>query len=156
MTVDPLVYVVSLGADSEPPWSTLSWRQMVHLRKVYFHPPGKRQFPRDPVGYLGFRYEGHLQALAAIEQVVTVPCRSELSRFVPEIDGEACRLAYDQGARVPHFVYILKDVVTPHHIIPAGPKIHRARKVWAFLSLLQQCETISEAETLTRERLEKG
>jgi len=124
---------------------------MVHVRRIFFHPPGRRGYPKEPAEYLGFRYDGHLQAIAEIEEVIIVGCRSELSRFVPEIDGEACRLKYDRGTRVPHFVYKLKNIVAPRRMIPSG-QIFQATKVKALLSLLQTCDTISEAATKTRER----
>jgi hypothetical protein len=147
---DPLVLVVPIGADT-PPWSTLSWRDMVHVRKVFFHPPGKRGYPKEPAEQLAFRYDGCLQVIATIQEVVEVPCRSELVRFVPEIDGDACRIAYG-GARVPHFVYRLKDLTVPSRRIPSGT-VYRARKVNALLSTLLSAPSISAAVERSRDAI---
>lgn len=128
---------------------------MVHERRIFFHPPGKGGYPKEPAEMLAFRYDAHLQALGEIEEVLTAGCHSELSRFVPEIDGDACRRAYDNGKPVMHFVYRLKPITRPTRIIPSG-RVFQAAKVKAYLSLLQSCDSISDAVEQTRLRQNRG
>jgi hypothetical protein len=147
-TADP-VYVVSLASNT-PSWSTISWRDIVNVRRRYFHPVGRR-WPKDAVNWLGFRYDARLQSIHHVESVITIACRSEFPRYFPEINGEACRLAYDNGERVPHFIYTLSAATYPNHVVSPG-KIYQAARVWADLDLLLSSESISEAAEFTRQR----
>ncbi len=113
------VYVVSLNLGT-PAWSTISWREIVNDRRRYFHPIGRNNFPGEPVASLGFRYHAKLQSVHHVENVITVRCRSEFSRHIPEIDGECCRIQSDNGEPVPHFIYSLSAPVYPSKIVRSG------------------------------------
>lgn len=144
------VFVVSLGADT-PAWSKISWRDIVNVKRRYFHPVGRR-WPREPVSSIAFRYDGRLQSLHRVESALRIECRSHFERYFPEIDGEACRLAYDDGRQVPHFIYALSEPTVPDHKIPNGDAVVASRHVWADWDLLLSSQTISQAEELTKQR----
>jgi hypothetical protein len=149
-TIADRVYVVSLGLGT-PPWSTISWHDIVAKRRRYFHPIGRSNFPSDPVGWIGFRYKGQLQSVHRVEDTVTVLCRSEFPRYIPEIDGEACRRESDRGERVPHYIYTLGPPEYPSQIVRSG-KIYGPGHLWVDRDLLLSCKSIWEAHRLTKER----
>jgi hypothetical protein len=152
MDADPSdrVFVVPIGTGT-PPWSTVSWRDSVNIQRRYYHPIGKTGWPKISAKWLGFRYDSRLQSIHRVEKVIRIECRSELSRYFPDIDGEACRRAYDGGERVPHFVYWLAAPQYPDHVVAAGTII-AARKVWAHLDLLLSSQSISQAVELSKQR----
>lgn len=145
------VLIVPLG-NEVPSWSTISWREIVNDRRMYFHPIGKRQYPKSPASWLGFRYDGTLQSVHAVKSVIEIPCLTSLSTYFKEIDGEKCRATYYDGLPTPHFLYTLEDPVALDHVIYSGKGVEQGRKVVADLDLLLGSNTIREAELLTRER----
>ena len=144
------VYVVSLGAGT-PPWSTISWRDIVNVRGRYFHPIGRRGWPKEPVKWLGFRYDRQLRSVHRVERTVTIDCLSELSQHFPEIDGEACKRAYYGGKPMPHFLYTLSAPTHLNRVVHSGSVV-RAARVWADLDLLLSSESISDAVRLSGQR----
>jgi hypothetical protein len=137
------VYVVALR-DATPTWATISWREFVEARRVYFHPCHKRNYPRDPVGWFGFRFRGELLSVHRVERSIRLECRSELARHVPEVDGQAFRAAHDRGERVPHFLYFLGESITPPYPIPSG-NVFGPGHLWIDRDLLLSSASVKDA-----------
>ncbi len=133
-----MVYVVSLAAGT-PEWSTISWRDFITKKKIYFHPVGGG-WPKEPPNYLAFRFSGQLQSIHHVEgwKIVT-----KMQDEIPEID--------DWGDEGPYFVYRLGSPIRPHRTVKSGP-IWNCR-VWAMLDLLLTSKTISKASKVTKKRL---
>jgi hypothetical protein len=142
-TTSNLVYIVTLQ-DVPLDWSDITFRDMVYLHNHYFHPVGggKGGWPKTPVNYLGFRFDGRLQRIQHVEryEVMTRP-----HDYVPEI--------HEDVEWKPHFVYFLGCPIEPRVKIPRGD-LHRNARAWAALDLLLTAETISQARDLTRGRHE--
>jgi hypothetical protein len=142
-----MVYVVSLGTD-RPHWSSLSWKEFVTQKEVYFHPFGSGSWPKMPPNYLGFRYSDKLQSIHHIDSYKIVTDLREMTAYIPEIDGEKWANEDD----TPHYLYYLGPAIRPGHDVRTG-KPYRSTRVWAALDLLLTCDTISEARDLTQKRL---
>jgi hypothetical protein len=54
---DNMVYVVSLGDGPAGDGASITWRQIVQDKNVYFHPLGNR-WPKEPWNYYGCRWDG--------------------------------------------------------------------------------------------------
>ena len=63
---DNMVYVVSLGDGPAGDGASITWRQIVQDKNVYFHPVGNR-WPKEPWNYYGFRWDGMLQEIRHVE-----------------------------------------------------------------------------------------
>lgn len=133
-----MVYVVALSGEL-PEGSTLTWRDIVEKRGMYFHPVGGN-YPREPVNYVGFRYDGRLQSVRHVEAWEVV---SELGKRIP-----GCR----HPLSGPHYLYTLGPPVVPSKAVRNG-NIVMANRAYAAIDLLLTCDTISDAARLTRERL---
>lgn len=134
-----LVFVVSLS-EERPPWSTLSWLQMVNERNRYFHPAGVDGWPKEPPNYIGFRYGGQLRTIHHIDEwKVTQDINAEMHELSPG--------RWD----VPHYLYTLGPAIIPPGVIKTG-NIYPSGRVWAMLDLLLTCNTISEARDKTKAR----
>lgn len=59
------VYVLALSNFEWAPG--LNFIQTVERRKRYFHPYGVRGWPKEPPNYIGFRYNGQLQAFTTLK-----------------------------------------------------------------------------------------
>ena len=71
---DNMVYVVSLSKAPIKADGDCTWVDVVEKDKCYFHPVGKG-WPKEPLNYIAFRYDGELQGVHYIEsyKVVTDP-----------------------------------------------------------------------------------
>jgi hypothetical protein len=137
---DNMVYVVSLGTSAK--WSPISPREIVLTHGKYFHPVGGGAggWPKEPPNYLGFRFDGRLQLICHVaDVVVTTTFEGHVPGFSGELDD-------------PYYVYTLGPPITPAETIRSG-KVTRALRVWAALDLLLTSKTISDARDRTAERL---
>ena len=132
-----LVYVVSLGQGKADGWDT-SWIDIVEKYGKYFYPVSG--WPPPP-NYLGFRYDGRLQAIHHIDDFDVVEDVRE--HFPGSESGE------DWG---PHYLFRLGPRIQPPHEVRNGPRVLRANRVWCMLDTLLTCETISDALTETEKR----
>ncbi|HQY89392.1 MAG TPA: hypothetical protein PK402_12140 [Tepidisphaeraceae bacterium] len=148
------VYVVSLSADS-PSGSRISWRDIVQLKRRFFLPIGGL-FPKEPVSWLGFRFDSKLQAVHKVERVIEVPNLAAVASHFPELDPAAFDRPADPTHALPHFVYTLGESIELEHEIVNGQSVVGARRIWADLDLLLSCESIAEAERLTRHRIARA
>jgi len=132
------VYVVSLGG-GRPAWSKLSWKEIVSVRRRYFHPVGGSGWPKEPPNYLAFRFGGQLRSIHHVEgwKVVT-----DIHTEMPELKP---------GKWNPTFLYTLGPPILPPKVIKTGD-IYPSGRVWAMLDLLLTCDTISEARDKTKLR----
>ncbi len=134
-----LVYVVTLS-NRTPARSTTSWRDVVTVHNLYFHPVGSN-YPREPVNYIGFRFDGQLRSIRHVEHVEVV---SSLTGRIP---------GFSYTLNGPHYLYTLGKPIMPSHKVTNGTVV-RANRVYAAIDLLLTCSTISEAGRKTRLRLE--
>lgn len=136
---DNTVYVVSLSTAPIEDGSTYTWVDVVKEGR-YFHPAGKG-WPAEPPNYIGFRYNGKLQAIHHVEDWHVVDRLKDENASWPENDG-------------PHFVYRLGPAIIPTTEVRSG-NIWSARNYVAIDLLLSgACQSISEAVAATKKRLE--
>jgi hypothetical protein len=133
------VYVVSLAKGTAEGCS-ISWIDIVKEKRRYFHPVGKG-WPASPPNYIGFRYDGILQAIHHVESWKIV---DDLHQEIPEIGSGLWNS--------PYYLYTLGPVIQPTKVVKTGKKWKNLR-VWAMLDLLLTCGTIAEARDLTNKRL---
>ena len=131
-----IVYVVSLSRDI-PHDCDVSWLDIVEKYDRYCHPIGNG-FTRDPQQYMGFRYDGHLQA---IRPVINVQIIRDLTGLIP---------GYRQKQQEDNFLYTLGEPIQPIRRIPGGT-IQRATRAYAAMDLLLTCDTIGEAVQRTKD-----
>lgn len=135
-----MVYVVALGSNT-PPWSKISWRQIVNDKHRYFHPAAQGGgWPKEPPNYIAFRYGGQLQSIHHVDSWKIV---EEMHTDIPEIDA---------GRWKPHYIYTLGSAILPSKQIKTGNIFPNGRK-WAMLDLLLTCGSISEAAEMTKKRM---
>ncbi len=134
-------YVVSLGKGNPDQWK-ISWRDIVNLKRKYFHPVGgsKGGWPQDPPNYIAFRYDGKLQSIHHIDGFKVFTNAREHFPEAPNVTWPMC------------YLYDLGPAITPDHEIKAGKKIIRSMRVWAMLDLLLTSKTIQEARNKSHER----
>jgi hypothetical protein len=61
-------------------------------------------------------------------------------------------LAHASGLRHPDFVLTLGPPIRPPRLVPTGPGVRRAARVWADIDLLGTSDSITEAVRLTKNR----
>jgi hypothetical protein len=137
---DNLVYVVALSREPVKEGDTYTWIDVFEKDNMYFHPVGNR-YPTLPPNYIGFRYDGRLQAVRHIDRYKVVRNLSEVNPKWPE-------------TVVDHFVYTLGPAMQPMKPIRTG-KIYRNHRVWCAIDTLLSGahETISDARDETQRRL---
>ena len=137
---DNRVYVVSLNGDRMRPGAPKTYIDVVETDKCYFHAIAPR-WPRQPVTYMGFRYDGRLQSINFVEsfQVVANLARVNPSWITTDSD---------------HFAYQLGPSMRPPREMRTG-NIYRSGRVTCALDMLLsgQYNTISEARDTTALRL---
>ena len=136
------VWVVSLG-DGGIPNISLSFKEIVKQKNIYFHPIGN-SFPSEPVTYIAFRYEGKLQAIHHVDSFKTF-------KDFSEIDSD-----FSAGGETPHFLYRLGKPIIPNKEVKNGSQLVMANRVWCMLDTLLTCDTIWEAKELSEEREAKS
>jgi hypothetical protein len=134
------VYVLALAEGTPPGWG-ISWIDFVTEKRRYFHPVGTNGWPADPPNYIAFRYAGELQSIHHIEghQVI-----ADLNDVFPEIPKGALTET--------HYLYKLGKPFRPEHRVPTGKNINRGARRWCMLDTLFTSESISEAESISKQR----
>jgi hypothetical protein len=135
------VYVVSLGNQECAPG--LTFKQVVHERKRYFHPYGSGGWPKEPPNYIGFRYDGILQSIHHVESAELF---KNFHIHFPEYA--------DKEENTSFSLYRLGPAIRLSYEVKAGT-IVRSLRVWAMLDLLLTCQTISEARDKSYQRSEQ-
>jgi hypothetical protein len=142
-----MVYAVAL-ADDTPPFSLISWIDIVEKENRYFHPVGGG-WPGQPVNYLGFRYHGQLQSIRFVEDYMVAPDGLAVHSEIAQIDPRR----WDRSPIVtkrPHFIYRLGPPVRPKSEVRSGNI--RANRMWAAIDLLLTSETVLDAVKRTKAR----
>lgn len=135
------VYVVSIGE------KTKNWKlppvDMVTKEEGYFHPIGKKGFPKEPPNYIAFRYDGKLQSIHHIDKY-------EVTRDLDKY------LKKGKYGKFDHFLYTLGPAIKPNKEVRIGKKINWAGRVWCMLDTLLTSKTISEARDISKKRRMQG
>ena len=132
------VYVVSLS-DGGIPNISLSFKEIVKQKNLYFHPIGNG-YPSEPLTYIAFRYEGKLRAIHHVES------------FKAFTDFSTIDEDFSVGEVAPHFLYRLGKPILPNHEVKNGSQLVMANRVWCMLDTLLTCDTIYEAYLKSKER----
>ena len=133
------VLVVSLGR-SKPDGCELSWIDIVEKKGVYFHPVGQG-WPKEPLNYIAFRYDGVLKSIHHIEGYHVTRTIHEHIHEVPEYEEE-----------FPHFIYRIGPAIKPSHVVPTGDKILWNARRWCYIDTLLTSRSISEAYEISNRR----
>lgn len=123
--------------------SDITYVDIVRKHHKYSCPVGggKGGWPKEPLTYIGFRYDGKLQSIHHIEGYHIT---DNLHEFVPEIpDEELSEL---------HYVYELGSAIIPSKEIRTGKKITMNNRIWAQIDTLLTSNTISEALEISKAR----
>ena len=145
------VYVVSLGSSKaeittskgEKKTANITYMDIVKKYHRYYCPIGgsKGGWPKEPLTYIAFRYNGKLQSIHHIEKYIVT---DNLHPYVPEIpDVELSEM---------RFVYELGPAIIPPKNIRTGDTIMWANRVWAQLDTLLTSDTITEAMEISKAR----
>lgn len=145
------VYVVSLGLGvaeittlkGERMACDITYVDVVRKYHKYCCPVGggKGRWPKEPLTYIAFRYDGKSQSIHHIESYTIT---DNLHPFVPEIP--------DTELSEKHFVYELGPEIIPSNEIRTGKKIVMSNRVWAQLDTLLTSDTITEAMEISKAR----
>ncbi len=133
------VLVVSLGR-SKPNGCELTWIDIVEKKGVYFHPVGQG-WPKEPLNYIAFRYDGVLKSIHHIEGYHVTRTIHEHIHEVPEYEEE-----------FPHFIYRIGPAIKPSHVVPTGDKILWNARRWCYIDTLLTSRSISEAYEISNRR----
>ena len=133
------VYVVSI-AQGNPESCSITWRDIVKKKSMYFHPVGGKGYIKNPPNYIAFRYDGRLQSIHYIESVLE---SDNLHNQIFEMPDSIVKR---------HYVYTLGTAILPIKETKTGDRIINARHVWYDFDTLLTCDTISEAELTTNNR----
>lgn len=147
------VYVVSLSKDKvsmtdstgKPFSCDFTWIEIVTKMHKYFCPigGGKGGWPKTPLNYIAFRYNGRLQSIHHVESHVIT---DNLHTAIAEMP--------DVTIQENHIVYDLGPAIIPPKEIKAGKSVVRSNRVWADIDTLLTADTITEAMKITKERNE--
>ena len=134
------VYIVSLSYGEVRPGSAYTWIDVVEKDNAYYHPIGIGGWPPIAPNYLGFRYNGALQAIRHVES-------SQLVRQPSDVDPRWSDSDDD------HLVYRLGPAIVPAQRLPTG-SIYPSGRKWAAIDLLLSgaAATIYEAAEMTKQR----
>ena len=145
------VYVVSLGKtkaeviseEGKKFESNITYLDIVRKYHKYCCPVGggKGGWPKEPLTYIAFRYDGKLQSIHHMESYVIT---DKLHKIIPEIP--------DVTLSKMHFVYTLGPAIIPSKEIRVGKKIVMSNRVWAHIDALLTSDTISDAMDISKMR----
>lgn len=135
-----LVYIVALSRGRVRAENPYRWIDVVERDNAYYHPAGVNGWPAVPPNYIGFRYDGHLQAIRHVEEAVLVKHPSDKN---PAWSDES----------VDHWVCTLGPPIVPAKPLPTG-NVYASGRKWAANDLLLSgvARSIHEAAELTRDR----
>ncbi len=145
------VYVVSLGMSTAEVTTEegkvlaggITYVDIVRKHNVYSCPigGGKGGWPKEPLTYIAFRYDGKLQSIHHIESYVIT---DNLHPYIPELP--------DVTLSQTHFVYKFGPAIVPAKEVKTGKKIVMSNRVWAHIDALLTADTISDAMDISRAR----
>ncbi len=148
------VYVVSLGlseaeittSKGEKKKADITYVDIVRKYHRYCCPVGggKGGWPKEPLTYIAFRYNGRLQSIHHIESYTVT---DNLHPFVPEIP--------DAELSEAHFVYELGPEIIPPREVRTGKRIVMSNRVWVQIDTLFTSETLTEALEISKARMNK-
>ena len=131
------VYVVSLGSGTPTDWD-ISWIDIVKKKLAYFHPVGG-SWPKQPLNYIAFRYNGRLQSIHHVEKSEVFQDPHDKFSEIPSVKW------------APHFLYKLGPDFAPSREIKTG-NIYPSGRVWCMLDTLFTSHTISQARDISKKR----
>lgn len=135
------VYIVVISKDTAG--GNLSYIDVVEKCGKYFHPVSVNGWPKEPVNYIAFRYDGRLQSIHHIERyTITKNMHTEISEM-PDEEWEQ-----------EHFVYTLGPAIKPSKVVKTG-NIYASGRKWAMLDTLLTSNTIAEACNISKKRMEE-
>jgi len=133
------VFTVSLSG-ARIDGSSLTWKEIVTKKGKYFHPLGK-YWPKKPVNYLAFRYDGKLQSIHHVESYTIT------KNFHDEIEELP-----DREESGPHIVYTLGQAIIPQKTVKLGG-LYPRKPYWCFLDTLLTSDTLEQAKAITERRV---
>lgn len=139
---DNSVYVVALAKGDIIQGTGYTWIDVVKRDCLYFHPYGTGGgWPVIPPNYLGFRYDGRLQAVCHVDSYEIVQNLADVNPNWPTTDTD-------------HIIYKLGPVMRPTAAVPTGNLFRNAR-VWCAIDTLLSgaFESIRDASDETKRRL---
>ena len=139
---DNMVYVVSLSKAPIKADGDCTWVDVVEKDKCYFHPVGKG-WPKEPLNYIAFRYDGELQGVHYIESYKVVTDPSSVNKNWLKSD-------FDQ------FLYKLGPAMKPSSTVKSGKIWNQHHRCIIDTLLSGAYKTIREAEIETNRRLEEA
>jgi hypothetical protein len=134
------VLSVVLSRDTPKDWN-ISWMDIVKKKNRYFHPAGWNGWPKNPVNYIGFRYDGKLQSIHHIENYEIFTNPHDHIPEIPNYNWEPC------------FIYRLGPSIELPKQIRNG-RIFPSARIWCMIDTLFTCETIHDAMKLSKKRVE--
>lgn len=132
------VYIVSLSNDSAF-GANITWMDVVKKYNRYFHPLGTGGWPKEPINYIAFRYNGKLQSIHYIEDY---EISDNLNNQIPNMPN--------QPLDSPYLVYTLGPAIIRENVKTGN--IVRATRRWAMLDTLLTEDTIYDACELSNRR----
>jgi hypothetical protein len=132
------VYIVSLSNDSAF-GTEITWMDVVEKYNRYFHPLGTGGWPKEPINYIAFRYNGKLQSIHYIDDYVI---SDNLNNQIPNMPN--------QTLNSPYLVYTLGPAIIRKNVKTGN--IVRATRRWAMLDALLTEDTIYDACELSNKR----
>ncbi len=129
------VYVVALNANKMKGWRA-SPVDTATKSRIYFHPIGKKGWPKEPPNYIAFRYGGKLQSIHHIDKYETT---SNLKKWLTKDWPENM------------YLYTLGPAIRPSAEIKTG-RIYPNGRVWCMLDTLLTSKTISQARDISKKR----
>ena len=137
------VYVVSLSRGKAG--GCLNYIDVVEKKGKYYHPvgAGRNGWPKEPVNYIAFRYDGKLQSIHHIEGYVITKNMHDVIEEMPDEEWEQ-----------DHFVYTLGPAIKPSKEVKTG-NIYASGRKWAMLDTLFSSETIEQACNISKKRMEE-
>lgn len=115
---------------------------IVIKRNYYFHPIGINGWPKEPVNYIAFRYDGKLQSIHHVEDYTVFTNPNEYIDEIPDDNWHPC------------YLYTLGKPIIPSTEVKNG-KIYPSARVWCMIDTLFTCDTIYEASYVSKKRKEK-
>ena len=132
-----LVYVVSLRNDQPKGWD-IRWIDIEAKYHKYFHPVA-RNWPRQPPNYVGFRYDGQLQAVHHVDRHEIIVNLADACPGIPSTPV------------APHFLYHLGPAIRPARTVRTG-KLYANARVWCHIDALLMARTVYDALEITKRR----
>jgi ABC-type lipoprotein export system ATPase subunit len=131
------IWIVPLSGEPLQPGHSLTFQEIPFTLQKYYYPASSKRRLRTK--YIGFRFDGRLQAYARIVRTRTIP------NFDHEIPGLSA-----PWAGQPHVVVELADLKLWPRKLRSGPI--RNRHAYCDWDLLEESQSLMEADRLSAER----